>query len=117
MSQLAFGSVPGLGAGNACGRCFEITGDYDPYDPSFTGPFNKIVVKDTDMCPVQGNEQWCGQTTKNPVNSYNASVQYVVLLLSLVCESACSARFIVALTCVMTRVPLTSSSHPGTVHC
>lgn len=93
MSQLAFGSVPGLGAGNSCGRCFEITGEHDPYDSSFTGPFNKIVVKNTDMCPVQGNEQWCGQTAQNPVNSFNASMQYVVAPSCPLCESACSTRF------------------------
>jgi hypothetical protein len=90
VSQLAFGSVPGLGAGNACGRCFELFGESDPYDTSFTGPFKSIIVKATDMCPVQGNEQWCGQTTQNPVNSFGASMQYV---LSPVYKSACSPRF------------------------
>lgn len=57
ISQLAFGSVPGLGPGDACGRCFALTGTEDPYSPAFTGPFGKsIVVKVTDMCPVSGNE-------------------------------------------------------------
>ncbi|KAN0129831.1 endoglucanase V-like protein [Lactarius tabidus] len=76
VSQLAFGSEPGLGAGNACGRCFELTGEKDPYDLSFNGPFKTIIVKATDMCPVQGNEQWCGQTTQNPVNSFGASMHF-----------------------------------------
>jgi hypothetical protein len=94
VSQLAFGSEPGLGAGNACGRCFELTGEKDPYDLSFNGPFKTIIVKATDMCPVQGNEQWCGQTTQNPVNSFGASMQYVVhILIPCVCKSAYSPRF------------------------
>jgi hypothetical protein len=57
ISQLAFGSVPGLGPGDACGRCFSLTGSSDPFSPAYTGPFGKsIVVKVTDMCPVAGNE-------------------------------------------------------------
>lgn len=57
ISQLAFGSVPGIGPGDACGRCFALTGTADPFSPAYTGPFGKsIVVKVTDMCPVAGNE-------------------------------------------------------------
>ena len=37
ISQLTFGSSPGLGAGDVCGRCFSITGKADPYSPSFSG--------------------------------------------------------------------------------
>ncbi|GLB41749.1 putative mannan endo-1,4-beta-mannosidase activity [Lyophyllum shimeji] len=70
MNQLAFGSGPGLGAGDACGRCFAITGTADPFSPSYTGPFHSIVVKVTDLCPVQGNVEWCGQTTSNPNNQH-----------------------------------------------
>nr|GAT55085.1 endoglucanase V-like protein [Mycena chlorophos] len=75
ISQLAFGSVPGLGPGDACGRCFSITGTADPYSPSYTGPFGATIVvkvcllyglsskspdpfQVTDMCPAAGNEQW-----------------------------------------------------------
>lgn len=75
MSQLAFGAPPGLGAGDACGRCFKVTGSKDPYSPSYTGPFNSVIVKTTDLCPVAGNEQWCGQTTATPTNSFGMSVQ------------------------------------------
>ena len=58
ISQLAFGSSPGLGAGDACGRCFALTGNKDPYSPNYAGPFGQtIVVKVTDMCPVQGNQE------------------------------------------------------------
>ena len=49
MNQLAFGAPPGLGAGDACGRCFSLTGNKDPFSPAFTGPFNSIVVKVTDL--------------------------------------------------------------------
>lgn len=50
INQLAFGSGPGLGAGDACGRCFALTGNADPYSPNYTGPFGKsIVVKVTDL--------------------------------------------------------------------
>lgn len=57
ISQLAFGSTPGIGPGDACGRCFALTGTADPFSPAYTGPFGKsIVVKVTDMCPVAGNE-------------------------------------------------------------
>ncbi|KIK61647.1 glycoside hydrolase family 45 protein [Collybiopsis luxurians FD-317 M1] len=76
MNQLAFGAPPGLGPGDACGRCFSITGTEDPFSPSFTGPFNTIIVKVTDLCPVAGNEQWCGQTTSNPVNSMGTEFHF-----------------------------------------
>lgn len=57
ISQLAFGSAPGLGPGDVCGRCFALTGSEDPFSPGFTGPFGQsIVVKVTDMCPAAGNE-------------------------------------------------------------
>ena len=49
MNQLAFGAPPGLGAGDACGRCFLLTGTADPYSPAYTGPFYSIVAKVTDL--------------------------------------------------------------------
>jgi hypothetical protein len=49
MNQLAFGAPPNLGPGDACGRCFSLTGTADPYSPAFTGPFNSIVVKVTNL--------------------------------------------------------------------
>jgi hypothetical protein len=39
-----------------------------------------IVVKVTDLCPVSGNQQWCGQKQSSPSNSFGMPVQYVVLL-------------------------------------
>ncbi|KAF8889343.1 endoglucanase V-like protein [Infundibulicybe gibba] len=70
INQLAFGSPPGLGAGDACGRCFSVTGTADPFSPAFTGPFHTIVVKVTDLCPVSGNQEWCGQSTSNQNNQH-----------------------------------------------
>ena len=49
MNQLAYGAPPGLGPGDACGRCFHLTGTADPYSPAFTGPFYSIVVKVTNL--------------------------------------------------------------------
>ncbi|PPQ91498.1 hypothetical protein CVT25_013755 [Psilocybe cyanescens] len=76
INQLAFGSGPGLGAGDACGRCFALTGQSDPFSPSFTGPFHTIVVKVTDLCPVQGNQEWCGQSTSNQNNQHGKAFHF-----------------------------------------
>jgi hypothetical protein len=76
INQLAFGSVPGIGPGDACGRCFSLTGMADPYSPAYTGPFSSIIVKVTDMCPVQGNQQFCGQTTATPTNSFGTPFHF-----------------------------------------
>jgi len=70
INQLAFGSAAGAGAGDACGRCFAVTGKADPYSPGYTGPFKSIVVKVTDLCPVNGNVEWCGQTQSNHNNAH-----------------------------------------------
>ncbi|RPD53383.1 endoglucanase V-like protein [Lentinus tigrinus ALCF2SS1-7] len=77
VSQLTFGSGPGLGPGDACGRCFALTGTKDPYSPSYSGPFGQsIVVKVTDLCPVQGNQEWCGQTQSNQNNQHGEPVHF-----------------------------------------
>ncbi|KAJ7065205.1 endoglucanase V-like protein [Mycena amicta] len=77
INQLAFGSVPGLGPGDACGRCFSLTGNHDPFSPAFTGPFGQsIIVKITDMCPVAGNAEWCGQTATSDTNQFNMPVHF-----------------------------------------
>ncbi|KAJ7918806.1 endoglucanase V-like protein [Mycena leptocephala] len=47
ISQLAFGSVPGLGPGDACGRCFSLTGSSDPFSPH-TRPIRQLdICEDT----------------------------------------------------------------------
>ena len=84
MNQLSFGAPTGVGPGDACGRCFRLTGSADPYSSNNKGPFKSIVVKVTDLCPVQGNEQWCGQTVSNPTNSFGQSAQCVISLISMV---------------------------------
>jgi hypothetical protein len=81
MNQLSFGAPSGVGPGDACGRCFKVTGSADPYTPSNKGPFKSIIVKVTDLCPIQGNEQWCGQTVSEPQNSFGQSAQCVISFL------------------------------------
>ncbi|KZO93505.1 glycoside hydrolase family 45 protein [Calocera viscosa TUFC12733] len=76
MSQLSFGAASGAGAGDACGRCFSLTATADPYSPGYTGPFNSVVVKVTDLCPAPSNEVWCGQTQASPTNTYGAAVHF-----------------------------------------
>ncbi|TFK74951.1 endoglucanase V-like protein [Pluteus cervinus] len=76
INQLAFGSAPGAGAGDACGRCFALTGTGDPYSPQYTGPFHSIVVKVTDLCPLSGNQEWCGQSTKSPNNQHGKAFHF-----------------------------------------
>ncbi|KAI0306088.1 hypothetical protein B0F90DRAFT_1814888 [Multifurca ochricompacta] len=68
-------STPACGK-SASGFTAAITGTADPYSPNYTGPFNSVVVKVTDLCPVQGNEEWCGQTVSQPTNSFNKSVHF-----------------------------------------
>jgi hypothetical protein len=75
ISQLAFGSDEG--AGDACGRCFNITGLADPYSPNYTIQPTSIIVKITDECPKDDNEYWCGQTISTPFNAVHKSVQCV----------------------------------------
>jgi len=70
INQLAFGAPTGVGPGDACGRCFSLTGEADPYSPAYTGPFHTIIVKVTDECPVAGNQAFCGQTTADLTNSF-----------------------------------------------
>ena len=87
MNQLSFGAPPSGGGGDACGRCFRITGEADPYSSGDKGPFNCIVVKVTDLCPGGPSNQWCGQTVSNPVNSFGMSVQCVFFRIFSLCFS------------------------------
>jgi len=75
VNELAFGANEA--AGGACGRCFRITPNYDPYTPSYAGPFgNSIVVKVNDLCPASNNNQWCGQRVSKPLNSYGVPMHF-----------------------------------------
>jgi hypothetical protein len=81
VNELAFGANDA--AGGACGRCFRISSNYDPYTPSYAGPFgNSIVVKVNDLCPVGTNNVWCGQRVSKPLNSYGVPMQCVVFTFS-----------------------------------
>lgn len=74
VNELAFGA--NSAAGGACGRCFKISADYDPYTPTYSGPWgNTIVVKVNDLCPAGSNNQWCGQTVSHPLNSFDDPMQ------------------------------------------
>ncbi|KAI9440336.1 endoglucanase V-like protein [Lactarius indigo] len=89
MNQLSFGAPGGQGGGDACGRCFRLTGTKDPYSPWFKGPFKSIVVKITDLCPYAEGEDWCGQSLSKPLNQFGAAVHFDL------CEDsgACDAFF------------------------
>ena len=114
MSQLSYGAPPGSGPGDACGRCFVVTGTHDPYSTNFTGPFNSIVVKVTNLCAAdEHNMKWCGQTTANPLNSFGQPVQCVCGSLFLPPPSCSTKILSVALTCA--RVPMWHSSHRAMV--
>ena len=80
MNQLSFGAPPGDGPGDACGRCFSITGTVDPNTGAQAS--STIVVKVTDLCSV--SEDYCGQTLSNPINSLNQPMQCVLFPISFV---------------------------------
>jgi len=71
----AFGATSSFG--DACGRCFSITGTKDPYSPSYTGPFEKpIIVKVNDLCPAESNTVWCSQSQENPLNQFGQPMHF-----------------------------------------
>ncbi|KAH9975706.1 endoglucanase V-like protein [Lactifluus volemus] len=74
INQLSFGSDSG--PGDACGRCFKITGTHDPYSPENQITPTSIIVRITDECPITGNADWCGQTRDKPTNKYNAIAHF-----------------------------------------
>ncbi|KAI0286102.1 RlpA-like double-psi beta-barrel-protein domain-containing protein-containing protein [Russula aff. rugulosa BPL654] len=73
-NTLAFGAY--RASGDACGRCFKLTSNHDPYTPSFAGPFKTIVVRVNDLCPADSNGEWCGQRVSHPVNQFNMSMHF-----------------------------------------
>lgn len=76
INQLTFGAPPGAGAGDACGRCFRLTGKNDPHTKKQVTK-KEITVKVIDLCSIQGNEACCGQSNSKRVNDYGQSVQCV----------------------------------------
>jgi hypothetical protein len=77
VNTFAFGA--NSASGDACGRCFNITSNEDPYSPSYSGPFKSIVVRVSNLCPINSNEEWCGQTASKPLNQHGTSMQCVTL--------------------------------------
>ncbi|KAF8261639.1 endoglucanase V-like protein [Lactarius quietus] len=75
MNQLTYGAPPGAGEGDACGRCFKVTGTKDPYDTSYTGPSQRHR-KDHRSVSHLGNQVWCGQTLADPVNQHGMPVHF-----------------------------------------
>ena len=64
-SQNLFGGS-GTWCGSGCGQCYELTNT--GYLPAFemgtcNGAGETITVMITNLCPQQGNEQWCSQPT------------------------------------------------------
>jgi hypothetical protein len=82
VNELAFGANSSFG--DACGRCFSIVANTDPFDSNFKGPFNSpIVVKVNNLClgknPVEASDpNWCGQKVSNPANQFGISMQCVL---------------------------------------
>ncbi|KAF8265957.1 glycoside hydrolase family 45 protein [Lactarius quietus] len=76
LNQLSYGAGPNEGPGDACGRCFKLTGSSDPNSPNSQGPFNSIVVKVNDLCSAQDNQQLCSQTTSNDTNSLGQPMHF-----------------------------------------
>ncbi|KAF8479529.1 RlpA-like double-psi beta-barrel-protein domain-containing protein-containing protein [Russula ochroleuca] len=76
-NTLSFGA--NSGAGDACGRCFNITPTSNPYSPDYTGSMGQtIIVRVTDLCPHSspGTVGWCDQTVSHPLNLYNMPMHF-----------------------------------------
>lgn len=69
VSENIFGVGPGAGAGPACGLCFQLTAETDPYsdNKALTGT-KSIVVKVNNLCPANGNPL-CSQQGLSSKNS------------------------------------------------
>lgn len=105
MNLLSFGAPQGSGPGDACGRCFSITGTTDP-NTGTQGTFGTIVVKVTDLCT---DGTYCDQTLSNPINSLNQPIQCVKFSLFSLVPVLKSLYCFAASRCVRTRVPLEHS--------
>ena len=65
ISEYWFGVGPNEGSGPVCGRCYNLTVVGDPYSPQNPVPAaSPLFVKAVDLCPHQGNEQWCMATSQ-----------------------------------------------------
>eukprot|EP00026_Physarum_polycephalum_P020015 Phypoly_transcript_22333.p1 GENE.Phypoly_transcript_22333~~Phypoly_transcript_22333.p1 ORF type:complete len:184 (+),score=11.01 Phypoly_transcript_22333:28-579(+) len=71
------GSLPIFGSGtwcgSGCGKCYQLTPTgYSPTGGTGCGNCNPITVMITNLCPQQGNEQWCTY----PVNQYGYGAHF-----------------------------------------
>ncbi|KAF8909319.1 hypothetical protein CPB84DRAFT_1813047 [Gymnopilus junonius] len=69
INQLAFEAAPRSGADDAYGRRFSSTGTPGPFSPSITGPLKGFN-------PVQGNQEWYGQTTAQHTNQHEKTFHF-----------------------------------------
>jgi len=60
-SQLLFDSGGATWCGAGCGKCYKLTptGGYIPNEGAAPPNNNPIVVMITNLCPYNGNQQWC----------------------------------------------------------
>ncbi|ODQ55220.1 hypothetical protein SAICODRAFT_42275, partial [Saitoella complicata NRRL Y-17804] len=74
LSSFLFGSAQG--AGSACGRCFQLQGYEDPYQPGVELGTPAVIVKVTDKCPAGSSDPLCSQTPEEPLNQYGALANF-----------------------------------------
>jgi len=66
-----FGNVTWCGSG--CGKCYQLTPTgYSPTGGDGSPNGNPITIMITNLCPVQGNEQWCSDT----INQYGYNAHF-----------------------------------------
>jgi len=75
LSQNYFGAGPNQGAGAGCGKCFHLHLYGDPYSSSWCSDSYDVVVKVADLCPHQGNENWC-PLNPGDTNQFGAPVHF-----------------------------------------
>ena len=73
ISQNEYGVGPGAGRGPACGTCYKLTVDSTASGQREAS--KTITVTVNNLCPAQGNEQWCSMGS-NGTNSYGAQVHF-----------------------------------------
>ncbi|XP_013381297.1 endoglucanase [Lingula anatina] len=67
-----------LWCGRKCGRCFRLTptGGFVPGQGGPPPNDKPVVVMVTNVCPRQGNMQWCGQTPGGGTNQYGYATHF-----------------------------------------
>ena len=79
-SAQLFGSQTYCGTG--CGRCFQLTNTGNPLKCAGQGvggnKGEKVMVMMTNLCPQQGNEQWCTVPKNLCGDGYGAHFDFAV---------------------------------------